>query len=227
MLELWLAFSAGLAGSGHCLGMCGGIVTALAISNSEAGAARRFLYNLFYHIGRVTTYATLGLLVGLASQAGLVTSLKPYLRWLFLAANLFVVAIGLCTAFGLRSLGISALDGSGWGFIQRLLARVSGSGSVLAALPAGLLMGLIPCGLVYGVLISAATSGSFLKGGGMMLAFGLGTFPALLLYGQVASAMTAAGGAIFQRFMGAVVALLGIAGVWKVLSAMGHMQAHH
>jgi sulfite exporter TauE/SafE len=222
MLELWLAFSAGLAGSGHCLGMCGGIVTALAISNRGAGAARRFLYNLLYHLGRVATYASLGLLVGFASQAGMVTSLKPHLRWLFLAANLFVMAIGLFTALGMRSLGISVLDGSGWGFLQRLLARVTGSTSVFTAVPAGLLMGLIPCGLLYGVLISAATSGSSLKGGAMMLAFGLGTLPALLLYGQFASTLSALGGALFQRCMGGVVALLGAAGVWKVLGAMGY-----
>lgn len=227
MLELWLAFSAGLAGSGHCLGMCGGIVTALAVSNRDAGAFGRFLYNLFYHLGRVATYTFLGLLVGFASQAGMITSLKPHLRWLFLAANLFVVAIGLFTALGFRSFGVNALDGSGWGFMQRLFSRVAGGASLFSSVPAGLLMGLIPCGLLYGVLISAATSGSSIKGGGMMLAFGLGTLPALLVYGQVASTFSALGGAIFQRCMGAIVVLLGMAGVWKVLSAMGYVGAHH
>lgn len=227
MLELWLAFSAGLAGSGHCLGMCGGIVTALAVSNRDSGAFGRFLYNLFYHLGRVATYTFLGLLVGFASQAGMITSLKPHLRWLFLAANLFVVAIGLFTALGIRSFGINALDGSGFTSMQKLFSRVAGNASMHAALPTGLLMGLLPCGLVYGVLISAATSGSLVKGGGMMLAFGLGTLPALLVYGQVASTLTALGGALFQRCMGAVVALLGAAGVWKVLTAMGHLGAHH
>lgn len=227
MLELWLAFSAGLAGSGHCLGMCGGIVTALALSNRDSGALRRFLFNLLYHVGRVATYATLGLLVGFVSQAGMITSLKPHLRWLFLAANLFVVAIGLGTALEMRSFGISFLDGSGTGFMSGFLSRLSGSRSILAALPAGLLMGLIPCGLVYGVLISAATSGSPLKGGGMMLAFGLGTLPALLLYGQLATTLSVRGGALFRRGMGVIVALLGAAGVWKVLSAMGQHSAHH
>lgn len=220
MLELWLAFSAGLAGSGHCLGMCGGIVTALAISNRELSAADRFIFNLFYHFGRVLTYATLGLLVGFASQAGMLTALKPHLRWLFLAANLFVVSIGLATALGVRSFGINALDGVGWGFMQRPLSRVVGSASVLAAVPAGLLMGLIPCGLVYGVLISAATSGSALKGGGMLLVFGLGTLPVLMAYGQVASSLSVLGGPFFRRCMGAVVALLGASGVWKTLVAI-------
>ena len=222
MFEIWLAFSAGLAGSGHCLGMCGGIVTALSLSQRESDATGRFLFNLLYHAGRICTYSLLGLLVGLAAQAGMVDALKPYVKWLFLAANLFVVAIGLFTLLNVRALGIAALDGSGWGFLKGLLSRLRTSSSPLAALPTGLLMGLLPCGLVYGVLIAAATSGSALKGGGMMLAFGCGTLPALLAYGQVASALSALGRGIFQRCMGGVVALLGLTGVWKALVKLGY-----
>lgn len=221
MPELWLAFSAGLAGSGHCLGMCGGIVTALALSRSETGAAGRFLYNILYHAGRIFTYSLLGLLAGLAARAGMVDALGPFVRWLFLAANLFVTALGLCTLLGLRSFGLTALDGSGWGPLRRLLPRLSADASPAAALPAGLLMGLLPCGLVYGVLLAAATSGSALKGGGMMLAFGCGTLPALLAYGQVASTVSALGHGLFQRCMGGFVALLGMLGVWKALVKLG------
>jgi len=222
MPEIWLAFSAGLVGSGHCLGMCGGIVTALALSHRDTDAAGRFVYNLLYHVGRICTYSTLGLLAGLAAQAGMVDQLRPLVRWLFLAANLFVAAIGIFTVLGVRALGISALDGSGWGFLRGQLSRLRGSRSVLAALPTGLLMGLLPCGLVYGVLISAATSGSALRGGGMMLAFGCGTLPVLLAYGQVASTLSALGRGVFQRCMGGVVALLGIFGAWKALVTLGY-----
>ncbi len=223
MLEIWLAFSIGLAGSGHCLGMCGGIVTALALSHREADAAHRFLFNLLYHAGRISTYTLLGLLAGLVAQAGMVNSVRPLVGWLFLAANLFVAAIGIFTACGVRALGISALDGSGWVFLRKLLSRLGAGSSVLVALPAGLLMGLLPCGLVYGVLISAATSGSALKGGGMMLAFGCGTLPVLLAYGQVASTLSALGRGLFQRCMGGGVALLGILGAWKALVTLGYM----
>lgn len=223
MLEIWLAFSVGLAGSGHCLGMCGGIVTALALSHRDSDAAQRFVFNLLYHAGRICTYVLLGLIAGLAARAGMGDALKPYVRWLFLAANLFVAAIGIFTLLGVRALGISALDGSGWGFLRGQLSRLASSSSVLAAVPAGLLMGLLPCGLVYGVLISAATSGSALKGGSMMLAFGCGTLPLLLAYGQVASSLSALGRGVFQRCMGGVVALLGTAGAWKALVNMGYL----
>jgi sulfite exporter TauE/SafE len=202
--------------------MCGGIVTALALSSRGSGASGRFYFNILYHLGRVVTYTSLGLLVGFASQTGMLTVLKPHMRWLFLAANIFVVIIGLCTALGLRSFGISAFDGSVSGFIRRLMPKLAANASVLTAIPAGLLMGLLPCGLLYGVLISAATSGSSLSGGTMMLAFGLGTLPALMIYGQMASTLSNLGGAVFQRFMGGAVALLGFAGVWKSLVAMGY-----
>jgi sulfite exporter TauE/SafE len=218
MLEIWLAFSVGLAGSGHCLGMCGGIVTALALSRSDRAAGERLLFNVLYHAGRIGTYTLLGLLVGLSSRAGALDTLKPAMKWLFLGANLFVVAIGLFTLLGIRSLGISALDGSGGGVFKGKLAHLAESRSVLSALPAGLLMGLLPCGLVYGVLISAATSGSSLHGGAMMLAFGCGTLPLLLTYGQVASTFTALGRGLFQRCMGGVVVLLGLLGAWKALA---------
>jgi len=223
VLEIWLAFSAGLAGSGHCLGMCGGIVTALALSKRDCTAAQRFLFNLLYHVGRICTYSLLGLLAGLAAMAGMVDVLAPLVKWLFLGANIFVAAIGVFTALGVHALGMSALDGAGWGFMRRQLARVTASSSVFAAIPTGLLMGLLPCGLVYGVLISAATSGSALKGGSMMLAFGCGTVPVLLAYGQVASTLSALGRGVFQRCMGVAVALLGLLGTWKALAALGYL----
>lgn len=222
MLEIWLAFSVGLAGSGHCLGMCGGIVSALALSQRDSAALQRFLYNLLYHAGRISTYTMLGLLAGQAAEAGMVDALKPFVQWLFLAANLFVAVIGLFTALGVRSLGISALDGSGWGLLRKQISRMKTCSSVIVALPTGFMMGFLPCGLLYGVLIAAATSGSALKGGGMMLAFGIGTLPALLAYGQVASTLSALGRGLFQRCMGGVVALLGMAGAWKALVKLGY-----
>lgn len=221
MLEIWLAFTVGLAGSGHCLGMCGGVVSAVALSRRHADAVHRLLFNLLYHGGRMVTYSLLGLLTGFVARTMMLDALRPILNGLFLAANLFVVALGLCTALGIRAAGVAALDGAGWGFVRRMFYRVSSGDSLVASIPAGMLMGLIPCGLVYGVLITAATSGSALKGGAMMLAFGLGTLPVLLAYGQVASGLTALGRGVFQRFMGLAVALLGAVGVWKGLVKMG------
>jgi uncharacterized protein len=221
LTELGLAFTAGLAGSGHCLGMCGGILAALAVASPDASVGQRFRVNLVYHIGRITTYTLLGLLAGAVSQAALFSALKPHLYWLFAAANLMVIAIGLATAFGVRRLSLAALDGTGWGFMSRILGRASSQPTLRVFLAAGLVMGLLPCGLVYGVLIAAATGGSWQQGGGMMLAFGLGTLPALLAFGQVATALEAIVTSFFLRVMGLAVALLGFVGLLKTLITMG------
>jgi sulfite exporter TauE/SafE len=219
--EFGLAFMAGLAGSGHCLGMCGGILAALAVAGPGASAGQRFRLNLAYHLGRISTYTLLGLLAGAASQMALITFLKPHLYWLFAAANIMVIIIGLATAVGLRGLSLSLLDGTGWGFMSRVLRRASSQASLPAFLGAGLAMGLIPCGMVYGVLITAASRGSWLHGGGQMLAFGLGTVPALLAYGQVATAFSAAAGSVLLRVMGIAVALLGAGALVKTLNMLG------
>lgn len=222
MLELWLSFMTGLAGSGHCLGMCGGMVAALAMASSEAAPYRRLITALSYHAGRIGTYTLLGLLAGALSQTSRITMLKPWLLWLFAGANAFVILIGLATALGARGLNLSLMDGTGWGFMARALGRASRAASPPATVAAGFLMGLIPCGMVYGVLITAATSGFWLTGGAMMLAFGLGTLPALLVYGQLASLLSTSMGALLRRLLGLTVALLGAAALWKVVARMGH-----
>jgi sulfite exporter TauE/SafE len=132
--------------------------------------------------------------------------------------------VGLATAFGVRRLSLAAFDGTGWGFMSRVLGKASGKSTNGAFLTAGLVMGLLPCGLVYGVLIAAATGGSSLRGGLMMLAFGLGTLPALLAYGQVATALGAIANTVFLRVMGGIVALIGLTGLLKALITMGIVQ---
>jgi sulfite exporter TauE/SafE len=224
MTELWLAFLAGLTGSLHCLGMCGGIVTALALAHATLPPQRRFMGQAAYHAGRIATYTLLGLAIGALSQTALLTTLKPHFLWLFAAGNLLVVVIGLATACGIRGMGLSALDGTGWGFMGSALGRAAKHASPAASLAAGLAMGLIPCGMVYGVLLPAATSGSWARGGAMMLAFGLGTLPALMIYGQLAATLSASFGAVLSRLTGLAVAALGAVGLWRVVAGMGH---HH
>jgi sulfite exporter TauE/SafE len=212
-----LSFMAGLSGSAHCMGMCGGIVAALAV----AAPRRSGFLNLSYHIGRIITYTILGGLAGALSQVALFSFLKPCAIWLFAAANIMVIVIGVATASGLQNFGVSALDGAGWGGMGRIVRQASQRPSPLVFLGTGLLMGLIPCGLVYGVLLTSATSGSGFQGAVTMLAFGLGTLPALMIYGKVATALSAGTGVIFLRIMGCAVALMGIIGLLKTLVRTG------
>ena len=218
MVELWLAFSAGLAGSLHCLGMCGGIVSALSFGASPRGS--RLSGALWYHSGRIMTYTLIGGAAAALSGAGLMTPAGTGLRWIFLSANLVVVALGVMTLCGRSGRGLELLDGSGGRLLERMISGPGGAFRTHRALfPLGLAMGLIPCGMVYGVMIASAAADSWLLGGGMMLAFGAGTLPALLTWGHASSALTEiAGTGTARRLMGAAVALLAGFSCWKMLN---------
>lgn len=191
MLEtgFWVIFLAGLLGGGHCMGMCGGIVTALTLQ-LPAGQ-QRWLIMLCYNSGRIFSYVLAGMLLGGLAEAGLsLLAARPAQMALLVLANLMLVAMGLYLA-GLSS-AVIALERLGrpvWLRLQPLLARLLPVRSPRAALLAGMLWGWLPCGLVYSATLSALASGKAIQGGLIMLAFGLGTLPNLLLMGAFADTL--------------------------------------
>lgn len=191
MLEtgFWVIFLAGLLGGGHCMGMCGGIVTALTL-NLPAGQ-QRWKIMLSYNSGRLLSYVSAGVLLGGLAEAGLsLIATRPAQMALLVLANLMLIAMGLYLA-GLSS-AITTLEKIGrpvWSKLQPLLARLLPIRSAKAALLAGMLWGWLPCGLVYSASLSALASGKALQGGLLMLAFGLGTLPNLLLMGVFADTL--------------------------------------
>lgn len=191
MLEtsFWVIFLAGLLGGGHCMGMCGGIVTALTL-NLPAGQ-QRWKIMLSYNSGRLLSYVSAGVLLGGLAEAGLsLIATRPAQMALLVLANLMLIAMGLYLA-GLSS-AITTLERIGrpvWSKLQPLLARLLPIRSAKTALLAGMLWGWLPCGLVYSASLSALASGKAVQGGLLMLAFGLGTLPNLLLMGVFADTL--------------------------------------
>lgn len=184
-------FLIGLLGGAHCVGMCGGIVSALSL-----GAGSRLSVHLAYNAGRIASYAAAGALAGALGGASLILAGQLPLRMgLYVLANLMLVALGLYLMGFTRILGF--VEGFGqrlWRRLQPLTRRFLPVRSVAQAFPLGLLWGWLPCGLVYSALVTALTSGSPLRGAMMMLAFGAGTLPNLLLAGLLAGRL--------QRFVG-------------------------
>ncbi|WP_070971553.1 sulfite exporter TauE/SafE family protein [Vibrio sonorensis] len=178
----WLgAFLIGVVGAGHCMGMCGGIAGMLTMGSSP----NKPFVVLFYNIGRLISYSVMGAIIG-GAIAGLadVSQANHALVWLRLAAALFMVLLALY--IGRWWTGLLAVEKLG----QKLWKVISPAGksflplkSSLHALPFGFIWGWLPCGLVYSTLTWAAVSGSAINGAGIMLAFGLGTLPAMLLIG--------------------------------------------
>lgn len=175
-------FVVGLLGGTHCVGMCGGIVGALSM-----GAPARWSMHLAYNAGRIASYALAGAVVGALGAASLgLEGQLPVRNILYLLANLMLVALGLYLLGVTRALAFTERFGQHlWRFLQPLTRRFVPARSVAQAFPLGLLWGWLPCGLVYSALTTALTAGSSGRGAMLMLAFGLGTLPNLLLAGIV------------------------------------------
>ena len=176
---LLTAFATGLAGSAHCVAMCGGISISLGL-----GSMKKRLLPV-YHGGRLASYATLGLVFGcLLPLIGVRDYSPAWAMALRLAAALVMFAIGLQIALGINLLRRLERYGSRlWQplsrFVQTLLPVRTGSDAFLL----GFLWGLLPCGLIYSALALAVVSGNPLHAALVMLAFGAGTLPAMLLLG--------------------------------------------
>lgn len=185
-------FGAGLVGGlTHCAGMCGPFVLSQVTERHKAVPAGRMrdfhrltgAALLPYHLGRATTYMGLGALAALVSGSLIAwAGMKWLSAVLLLAAALFFLLYGL-GRLGLRLPGQGG-GGSWWSrHVGRLARPLFARPTGLAGYALGVLLGFIPCGLLYGALSVAAASGDPLGGAFAMAGFAAGTFPALFAVG--------------------------------------------
>lgn len=173
-------FLVGLLGGTHCVGMCGGIVSALSMGGQEGWGL-----HLAYNAGRILSYVVAGAIAGALGAASLgLAGQVPVRMVLYFFANLMLVALGLYLIGLSGALALTERAGQAlWRRVQPLTRRFLPVRGAAQAFPLGVLWGWLPCGLVYSALASALTAGSAGRGAAMMLAFGLGTLPNLLLAG--------------------------------------------
>jgi hypothetical protein len=209
-LALGTAFVAGVLGSTHCVAMCGGLAAALGAQRHGTSRARPLLYQL----GRVTSYGTAGaIVVSLGTVTGFAFEASKWSEVLRLGTALIVVLIGLNIALGSRLRGPWLRAPERWGaLVWRRIAPLASrlpTQPALRVLTLGLLWGWLPCGLVYSVLLAAAFAGSALAGGATMIAFGLGTLPAMLGLSYASGRFTPPG-ATLARLLGSVIVACGL-----------------
>ncbi len=221
--DLTAAALVGLLGGVHCFGMCGGIVSALtfALPPEQRSPASRLPFLVAYNVGRILTYALLGVLAGLAGYA-LLDNLQPGgVNLLRLLAAILLISMGFYVAGWWSPLPYLEKAGARlWRHVrpagQALLPLRSKSGALLL----GGIWGLLPCGLVYSQLSFALAAGEPIGGGLVMLAFGLGTLPALILMGIAADQLRAW---VRQRQVRMLAGLLLVLyGLWTGYGAMPH-----
>jgi len=218
---IYMAFVTGLLGTGHCIGMCGGLVSALSLS--EAGRQGGWFFHLLYNLGRISTYTFIGAVVGwLGSALAYTDRFKMVTRSLLIGSDVFVILVGLGTAGLFAWLNVSKLDFPGP--MKAMTVAVVGLRRLppaISALPLGLLFGFIPCGYLYAVAITAAQSASVATGALMLFAFGLGTAPSLLLFGSAAHWLSGRARTWMLRVAGLVVAGMGVINLTKHIRMMG------
>jgi hypothetical protein len=191
-----VAFTVGLFGGVHCVGMCGGIVGALSFGLPEKARGRftaLLPYLINYNLGRLLSYSIAGALVGgIGALAANMVALHQAQQVLQVVAGIFMVAMGLYLGgwwYGMSRL--ERLGGKVWRLIEPLGRRLLPVRHPGQALVMGIVWGWLPCGLVYSALIWAISAGSAREGALLLLSFGLGTLPNLMLMGLLAGKLTA------------------------------------
>lgn len=213
----------GVLGSGHCLGMCGGLMGALTLAIPPEQRARRLQLLLAYNLGRICSYALAGLLLGLAGWA---LASSPAALALRVVAGLLMIVMGLYLAGWWSGLTrIEALGRGLWRFIQPLTRRFMPVTSLPRALVLGGLWGWLPCGLVYSTLLWAASQGNALHSAALMFTFGLGTLPVLIATGLAAERLTALLRRQGIRMAGGVLVIL--FGLWTLPGPHQHWLMGH
>ncbi len=208
------ALTLGLLGSAHCIGMCGGITSALSLSIPKDTRIPPLLLMVGYHLGRISSYGVAGLILGAAGWflGDSSTTLKMSLR--FIAGGM-LIAMGLYLSGLWR--GLTRLEKAGsllWRYIQPVANRLLPIRSLPRAMAVGVLWGWLPCGLVYSTLIWSASQGEAQISALLMLCFGLGTTPAVLLTGLLSKQLNAFIQSQFTRSIAAV--MMVVFGLWTM-----------
>lgn len=229
MSAFLVAMVAGFAGSFHCVGMCGGFACGLAQSRSGS----RFdvlLHSLLYNLGRLTTYAFIGALAG--AFGAVLISADPSVAHaqhngmnpigMILAGEiglaqraLSIVAGLLMLRMALDLLGVRHHIPTSWArlggeTVARIFRTLLISKRPSAAIALGVANGFLPCPLVLAFAAAAAATGTVTSAVLIMIAFGLGTFPAMLFMGAVGVLMTPAVRIWGVRLSGAFVFIIGL-----------------
>lgn len=172
-LPLWTGFTLGLVGSLHCLGMCGPI--ALSLPVHQMPTPQKYTNILLYNLGRASTYAGMGALIGAVGNS---IQIFGFQQKLSIMGGVLMLLIGMI--YFLRP---AWLSNGPWGnkISQVLGQQMRKDKSFMTFFSIGVLNGLLPCGMVYMALISAFATGGVASGALLMFFFGLGTLPMMAI----------------------------------------------
>lgn len=172
-----IGFSLGLFGSLHCIGMCGPL--ALAVPVPHQNILQKIGGTLQYNLGRILTYALLGLVLGLTGE-GITGLFRGLQNKLSVIMGVFIFIYVFMPRTLAQRLPLAGMLNQWFEMLRSRLGQLFFKRNVHTLWIIGLLNGLLPCGMVYLALASSLASGTALKGMWFMTAFGVGTLPAMM-----------------------------------------------
>lgn len=204
-------FVLGLTSNLHCIGMCGPIAMAIPVNRKSNLSILSGI--LQYNSGRILTYSILGAIVG---SIGVTVETFGILQWISIAAGVFMILFAWRKWLSARldaKLPVLGIQG----FVSKGLGKVIASRSPFKLTLLGSLNGMLPCGMVYVALMNALLGGNPLSSAYAMIAFGVGTLPAMIAVGFAANRISTS---LRQKLNKAVPYMLTIVGVLIVLRGM-------
>jgi sulfite exporter TauE/SafE len=212
-MELITAFTIGLIGSLHCLGMCGPI--AVAIPLQKHNWPLKIAGGLLYNMGRTITYGIMGGIFGLLGQGIKLAGLQ---QWASIGLGIIMIISVLFPVVFREKINLDKLFS---GYASRLIGRFRNlfkNHSMQSLLFIGLLNGLLPCGLVYMALAGAINTNDVMLGIAFMVMFGLGTTPALLILSLAGNVVSAGLRRKVSKVVPVFIVILGIIFILRGLS---------
>lgn len=190
--EFYLIFTLGLVSSLHCVSMCGPLVLSYSLPLGSSKFSRQIFAHLSYNAGRIITYSILGIVAGLfGGTVGFLGQLAGYENVAAIVAGALMIVAGIIMLDLVPIKKIQKFNPLLYTqkFLRPLGNRLS-STTIGSKFSLGLMLGFMPCGLIYAALFKAMATGTMLAGAMTMIAFGLGTSASLLAIGIFSSAFS-------------------------------------
>lgn len=205
---LWSAFILGLAGSIHCIGMCGPIALMIPTGRGQSKGVSLALY----HLGKLLTYLIIGVAFGLI-VAGVHT--------FNVQSTLTIISGVLLLLFAIIPQVLSRLEKKGYTLFNGILAfkqklaQALNKNKIEFSFYIGFLNGFIPCAMVYSAAIVALSQKTMMNSMVYMLFFGLGTIPLMVIFFYSAHALKAKVGQYANLFRRLAFIIVGLFLVWR------------
>lgn len=215
-MEYILLFVAGLLSSMHCIGMCGCFVTAYSV-NIKGSFFNKSIAHLLYSFGRITTYTFLGAIMGtIGSSMYFLAKMAGIQDWITIFAGVVMIYLGLEQLHIVPKIPLlKKFEGTFFKKFGKYYYKLSKKEGIFFTYPIGVVLGFLPCCVLYTIEMQAMTTGSALKGALSMMAFGFGTIPAMFSFGMLVNTLSTKLREKVLNLASYVIILLGFVSIYR------------